>query len=68
MSWKQYAVAVLLFNVVGFLAVYGLLRVQHVLPLNPQEFAANSPDFGVQHGGQLCHEHQLARATAARRR
>ncbi len=45
MTWKKYAVAMLLFNVVGFLAVYLLLRLQAVLPLNPQQFAANSPDL-----------------------
>jgi K+-transporting ATPase ATPase A chain len=35
---------VLLFNVVGVVAVYLLLRMQSILPLNPQGFAANSPD------------------------
>ena len=45
MGWRQYAVAVLLFNAIGFLAVYALLRLQGVLPLNPQEFPANTPDL-----------------------
>lgn len=44
MSWKKYAVAAMLFNVVGFAAVYAILRLQHMLPLNPQAFPANSPD------------------------
>jgi K+-transporting ATPase ATPase A chain len=44
MGWRRYAVAVLLFNGMGFLAVYALLRLQGVLPLNPQGLAANSPD------------------------
>jgi potassium-transporting ATPase potassium-binding subunit len=44
MSWKKYTIAVLLFNLLGFVAVYLLLRVQAVLPINPQGFAANSPD------------------------
>jgi K+-transporting ATPase ATPase A chain len=43
-DWKRYALAVLAFNLVGFLAVYLLQRLQHVLPLNPQDFAAVSPD------------------------
>jgi K+-transporting ATPase ATPase A chain len=43
-DWKRYAVAVLLFNFIGFLAVYLLQRLQGVLPLNPQDFAAVSPD------------------------
>ena len=45
MSWKKYAAVMLLFNFVGFLAVYALLRLQAVLPLNPHQFAANSPDL-----------------------
>jgi K+-transporting ATPase ATPase A chain len=45
MSWKQYAVAMLLFNAVGFLAVYLLLRLQAWLPLNPQGFVPNSPEL-----------------------
>lgn len=44
MGWRTYTVAVLLFNVVGFLAVYALLRLQEMLPLNPQQFPANTPD------------------------
>ncbi|HEX4413546.1 MAG TPA: potassium-transporting ATPase subunit KdpA [Lacipirellulaceae bacterium] len=45
MSWRKYTVAVLLFNAAGFVAVYGVLRLQHVLPFNPQHFPANSPDL-----------------------
>jgi len=44
MGWRRYTTAVLLFNAVGFLAVYCLLRLQAMLPLNPQQFAANSAD------------------------
>jgi potassium-transporting ATPase potassium-binding subunit len=44
MNWKTYAVAVLLFNLFGLIAVYVLQRVQGVLPLNPQGFGAVSPD------------------------
>src|ERR1039457_5091519 len=44
MSWKQYAIALLLLNVLGALIVYGLQRLQLFLPLNPQKFAAVSPD------------------------
>jgi K+-transporting ATPase ATPase A chain len=44
MGWRKYTVAVLLFNGVGFLVVYALLRLQGMLPLNPQGFPANSPD------------------------
>ena len=44
MPWTQYAIALLLFNVLGAFLVYGLNRLQLFLPLNPQMFAAVSPD------------------------
>jgi K+-transporting ATPase ATPase A chain len=44
MSWKEYAWALLLFNLCGFLAVYALQRFQSWLPLNPIGFGAVSPD------------------------
>jgi K+-transporting ATPase ATPase A chain len=44
MNWKTYAVAMLLFNVVGLVAVYLLQRLQGMLPLNPQGLPAVSPD------------------------
>jgi K+-transporting ATPase ATPase A chain len=44
MSWKEYAVALLLFNVLGAVIVYALQRLQFYLPLNPQKFTGVSPD------------------------
>jgi K+-transporting ATPase ATPase A chain len=44
MRWTQYAVAVLLFSALGVLVLYGTQRLQAWLPLNPQKFAAVSPD------------------------
>jgi K+-transporting ATPase ATPase A chain len=44
MNWKMYALTVMLFNVLGLLVVYGLQRLQAFLPLNPQNFAAVTPD------------------------
>jgi potassium-transporting ATPase potassium-binding subunit len=44
MSWKTYALAMLLFNVAGFLVVYLLQRLQAALPLNPQGLGAVTPD------------------------
>jgi K+-transporting ATPase ATPase A chain len=44
MSWKGYALALMVFNGIGALVVYGLQRVQVWLPLNPQSFANVSPD------------------------
>jgi len=36
MDWRGYAEAMLLFNLLGFLALMVLLRLQHLLPMNPQ--------------------------------
>jgi K+-transporting ATPase ATPase A chain len=44
MSWKRYALAVLLFNALGALAVYAFLRLQSWLPANPQGFGPMTPD------------------------
>ncbi len=44
MGWKKYAIALVLFNGLGALAVYALQRLQFWLPLNPQKFANVSPD------------------------
>ena len=43
MSWKQYALCLLLFNALGALALYALQRGQAWLPLNPQKFPGVSP-------------------------
>ncbi|MEQ1934279.1 MAG: potassium-transporting ATPase subunit KdpA [Fimbriimonadaceae bacterium] len=43
-SWKSYAVAAILFNLVGFIVVYALQRFQGMLPLNPAEMAGVTPD------------------------
>ena len=44
MGWQHYAAGLLLFNLLGALAVYLLQRCQAWLPLNPQHFANLSPD------------------------
>jgi K+-transporting ATPase ATPase A chain len=44
MTWRTYAVAMLLFNLLGLLAVYLLQRLQGGLPLNPQGLQAVTPD------------------------
>ena len=43
-DWKSYALSALLVNLLGFVAVYALQRLQHLLPLNPQGLGAVSPD------------------------
>ncbi|KZC23993.1 ATPase [Rhodanobacter thiooxydans] len=47
MGWKRYALAMMLFNVLGLLLVYLLQRVQLWLPLNPQHFGNVSPDSAM---------------------
>jgi potassium-transporting ATPase potassium-binding subunit len=44
MPWTRYAFAMLAFNLLGFLAVYALQRLQVWLPLNPQQLSAVTPD------------------------
>lgn len=44
MDWLRYALAILLFNLLGALAVYALQRLQVWLPLNPEHLADVSPD------------------------
>ncbi|MFJ7566166.1 potassium-transporting ATPase subunit KdpA [Herminiimonas sp. NPDC097707] len=44
MSWKSYAIALLVFNTLGALFVYAVQRLQSWLPLNPQAFGNVSPD------------------------
>src|SRR5262245_42860088 len=43
--WLTYTVAMLLINGVGFLFLYGLMRLQAGLPLNPAEQSAVAPDL-----------------------
>ncbi len=39
-NWKTYTLAMLAFNLAGFVVLYALMRLQGFLPLNPQSFAA----------------------------
>src|SRR5215831_3583923 len=43
-NWKQYTFAMLFFSLVGCLFTYAILRLQNILPLNPQGLAAVSSD------------------------
>lgn len=45
MNWKNYGIAMLLFNAAGLLFLYGLQRLQHLLPLNPADLGMVSPDL-----------------------
>jgi K+-transporting ATPase ATPase A chain len=43
MTWRHYAVAVMVFNVLGMVIVYVLQRMQGVLPGNPNDLPAVDP-------------------------
>jgi K+-transporting ATPase ATPase A chain len=45
MSWKEYAVSMLLFSAASMALLYLIQRVQHWLPWNPQHLAAVAPDL-----------------------
>src|SRR6185295_17621758 len=44
-SWKDYALGMMVFNLIGIVAVYALQRFQAWLPLNPQGMAGVAPDL-----------------------
>lgn len=45
MNWSSYALAILLFNLLGFVLLFALLLFQGNLPLNPQKFSGMSWDL-----------------------
>ena len=47
MNWKQYALAIVLFNIIGFLALFILQLVQGNLPLNPQAMTGVTWDLAM---------------------
>ena len=47
MNWKQYALAIVLFNIIGFLALFILQLVQGNLPLNPQAMGGVTWDLAM---------------------
>ena len=47
MSWRRYAVHVLVFSFVGTLLSYALLRLQAMLPMNPNGFPALIPHLAM---------------------
>jgi K+-transporting ATPase ATPase A chain len=44
-NWLGYAGSLLAFNLAGFLLLYAILRLQGVLPLDPQGFSGVTPDL-----------------------
>ncbi|NDI86249.1 potassium-transporting ATPase subunit KdpA [Undibacterium crateris] len=47
MAWKPYAIALIAFNVLGVFVLYGLQRLQFVLPLNPQALPGIAADSSL---------------------
>jgi K+-transporting ATPase ATPase A chain len=47
MGWKRYAIGLFLINFVSGAALFAILLLQGVLPLNPQEFPAYSWDLAL---------------------
>ncbi|HTK03121.1 MAG TPA: potassium-transporting ATPase subunit KdpA [Bordetella sp.] len=47
MGWKRYAIAVLVFSILGFAVTYLLQRAQGMLPLNPANMGPVSPDSAL---------------------
>jgi K+-transporting ATPase ATPase A chain len=45
--WTTYGIAMLIFSLFGFLALYALQRLQGVLPFNPQALSEISPDSAL---------------------
>ncbi|MGV3522996.1 MAG: potassium-transporting ATPase subunit KdpA [Candidatus Sericytochromatia bacterium] len=45
MNWKHYTGALLLFNLLGFIVVFGLQLFQGSLPVNPAQIKGASPDL-----------------------
>ena len=81
MGWKKYAVSLLAFNLVGFLLLYLLQRIQGALPGGPAGLGAVRPDLAFNtavsfvtntnwqaYGGETHHEvrHPDGRADACR--
>ncbi len=44
-TWLGYTLAMLAFSIAAFVMLYGILRLQGLLPLNPQGFAGLAPDL-----------------------
>ena len=59
-TWAEYAVAMLLFSVVGMIVLYAIERLQYILPLNPQGLDRRRARSRIQYRGQLHHQYQLA--------
>jgi potassium-transporting ATPase potassium-binding subunit len=46
-GWVDYAMALLWFHLIGIVVLYALLRLQNLLPLNPQQMDGMTPDLAM---------------------
>lgn len=60
MNWRDYLIAILLLNIVGLIALFAMLMLQGVLPLNPQQLPGLSWHLALNLAVGFCHQHQLA--------
>jgi K+-transporting ATPase ATPase A chain len=44
-DWRHFARSLIVFSLAGLLFTYAVLRLQHLLPLNPQKFGPVRPDL-----------------------
>ncbi len=44
-DWKAYTIALLVFSGITLIVTYAIQRLQHILPLNPQNFGPVAPDL-----------------------
>ncbi|MGZ5467781.1 MAG: potassium-transporting ATPase subunit KdpA [Candidatus Aminicenantales bacterium] len=44
-DWRRYTLSLIVFSLAGMLLTYAVLRLQHLLPLNPQKFGPVAPDL-----------------------
>jgi K+-transporting ATPase ATPase A chain len=47
MAWKEYALAMLIFNGLGLVVLFAILMLQGWLPLNPEKFPGFSWDVAI---------------------
>ena len=60
MRWTEYAVAMLLFSVVSMVVLYLMQRVAGVSAVQSAKARQHRTEFGVQHGGVVHDQHELA--------
>ena len=59
-TWKEYTFALLAFSAIGVVVTYLFQRLQHVPAVQPAALRRRRAGLGVQHGGELHDEHELA--------